>query len=364
LIQNLSKKDILGVCDSGLFNALSKSLSNTIQKDSSILEIMRGIRFHFQKYLKQILVLGGKEGDSKDFLFKSQRGLGHAYSRAKVKFNVHKADNMVIQSIATLDQLDKDVNTLAMRTREWYSWHFPELIKIVNDNILYARLARFIGDRSTLNEGSVGALKKITEDEEQALLIIRAAKGSMGYDVAEYDLKLMKRFADRVVQLAEMRIHLSAYLKKKMYDIAPNLSVLIGEVVGARLINHAGSLTSLAKYPASTVQILGAEKALFRALKTRSATPKYGLIFNCSFITRAKAKDKGRISRYLANKCSIASRIDAFSDSSTTKFGESLCQQVEDRLKYLEGNDPNYVPEKNIDVMKRVIEALKKEGKK
>merc|ERR1712106_577332 len=110
-----------------------------------------------------------------------------------------------------------------------------------------------------------------------------------------------------------MRKTLHEYLRAKMSNVAPNLSALIGEVVGARLISHAGSLTNLAKYPASTVQILGAEKALFRALKTKGNTPKYGLIFHSTFIGRAAAKNKVRISRYLANKCSIACRIDNFS---------------------------------------------------
>lgn len=112
-----------------------------------------------------------------------------------------------------------------------------------------------------------------------------------------------------------------------MTDIAPNLSSLIGDVVGARLINHAGSLTTLAKYPASTIQILGAEKALFRALKTRGNTPKYGLIFNSSFIGRAKAKDKGRISRYLANKAAIAARIDAFTGALLVRPSPSFREQ-------------------------------------
>jgi len=143
-----------------------------------------------------------------------------------------------------------------------------------------------------------------------------------------------------------------------MVDIAPNLTTLVGDIVGARLINHAGSLTTLAKYPASTIQILGAEKALFRALKNRGNTPKYGLIFNSTFIGRAKTKDKGRISRFLANKCAIASRIDAFADFSTPKFGESLRQQVEDRLTFYETGD---APAKNIDVMHKVIEEVEQE---
>merc|ERR1712142_905688 len=120
-----------------------------------------------------------------------------------------------------------------------------------------------------------------------------------------------------------------------------------------------GSLTNLAKYPASTVQILGAEKALFRALKTKGNTPKYGLIFHSSFIARAGAKNKGRISRYLANKCSIASRVDCFSDASTKLFGEKLKEQVEDRLKFYDSGD---LPKKNVDAMKEAIEAVKAEA--
>merc|ERR1712241_1249984 len=141
--------------------------------------------------------------------------------------------------------------------------------------------------------------------------------------------------------------------------VAPNLAVLIGDTVGARLISHAGSLTNLAKCPASTVQILGAEKALFRALKTKGNTPKYGLIFHSSFIGRAGAKNKGRISRYLANKCSIASRIDCFSENSTKLFGEKLKEQVEDRLKFYDSGD---LPKKNVDAMKEAIEAVKAEN--
>merc|ERR1712190_406843 len=137
------------------------------------------------------------------------------------------------------------------------------------------------------------------------------------------DMQNIDVFAGEVVKLAMMRKTLHDYLRSKMSVVAPNLAVLIGEIIGARLISHAGSLTNLAKYPASTVQILGAEKALFRALKTKGNTPKYGLIFHSPFLGRAVQKNKGRISRYLANKCSIASRIDCFSDESTPSSGKS-----------------------------------------
>merc|ERR1712119_71201 len=183
----------------------------------------------------------------------------------------------------------------------------------------------------------------------------------MGQDIVEMDMGNIDHFAHEVVKLAAMRSSLHAYLKAKMDLVAPNLAALIGEIIGARLISHAGSLTNLAKYPASTVQILGAEKALFRALKTKGNTPKYGLIFHSSFIGRAGAKNKGRISRYLANKCSIASRIDAFSDESTTVFGSKLKEQVEDRLKFYETGD---LPRKNVDVMAEAVEEAAEEIKK
>merc|ERR1711937_811013 len=185
--------------------------------------------------------------------------------------------------------------------------------------------------------------------------------GSMGQDIVEMDMQNIDRFAREVVNLALMRKTLNEYLKAKLDVVAPNLAALIGEIIGARLISHAGSLTNLAKYPASTVQILGAEKALFRALKTKGNTPKYGLIFHSTFIGRAQAKNKGRISRYLANKCSIASRIDCFSDEATSIFGEKLRDQMEQRLAFLaEGT----TPQKNIEAMQEAIKQVAKARKK
>jgi RNA processing factor Prp31 len=128
----------------------------------------------------------------------------------------------------------------------------------------------------------------------------------MGMDISPIDLINIECFASRVIKLAEYRKGLVVYLQTKMNGVAPNLTSLLGETVAARLISHAGSLTNLAKFPASTVQILGAEKALFRALKTRGKTPKYGLLFHSTFIGRAGSVHKGRISRFLANKCTIA----------------------------------------------------------
>ncbi|POI19181.1 hypothetical protein CIB84_017077, partial [Bambusicola thoracicus] len=262
------------------------------------------IRLHFHALVRGLTAQSAS---------KAQLGLGHSYSRAKVKFNVNRVDNMIIQSISLLDQLDKDINTFSMRVREWYGYHFPELIKIVSENYTYCRLAKFIGNRKELSEESLEGLEEIVMDGAKAQAILEASRSSMGMDISPIDLINIESFSSRVISLSEYRKGLQEYLRSKMSQVAPSLSALIGEVVGARLISHAGSLTNLAKYPASTVQILGAEKALFRALKTRGNTPKYGLIFHSTFIGRAAVKNKGRISRYLANKCTIASRIDCFS---------------------------------------------------
>merc|ERR1712098_423150 len=198
----------------------------------------------------------------------------------------------------------------------------------------------------------------ILMDSSRAQAVIDASKSSMGMDISPVDLLNIDMFASRVIGISDYRKELSNYLRSKMSVVAPNLATLIGDTVGARLISHAGSLTNLAKCPASTVQILGAEKALFRALKTRGNTPKYGLIFHSSFIGRAGAKNKGRISRYLANKCSIASRIDAFSEDSTTVFGSKLKEQVEDRLKFYETGD---LPRKNVELMAEAVEEAAEE---
>jgi len=342
-------KVILGVGDKNLAGSIKASFSGidceTPETSELAGDLLRGLRLHAEKLLK-----GLQTGD----ISRAQLGLGHAYSRAKVKFSVQKNDNHIIQAIATIDHLDKAVNTFSMRVREWYGWHFPELVRIVSDNQQYAKCALFIGDKKSLTEESLHDLAAIVEDDETvARAIIEAARISMGQDLTENDMENVMLFAKRTSELAAYRKTLGSYLVAKMGIVAPNLAALIGETVGARLISHAGSLTNLAKYPASTVQILGAEKALFRALKTKGNTPKYGLIYHSSFIGRAGAKNKGRISRFLANKASIASRIDNFSMQPTRRFGEALRSQVEERLRFY---DEGVNPTKNADAMTRAMD--------
>jgi len=358
LESNISKKSKIqiGVVDASLATAISEGMEQrkrviSCRSDDTIREIIRGIRMHFSKLVK---------GLDAGALEHAQLGLGHSYSRSKVKFNPARSDNMIIQSIALLDQMDKDLNTFAMRVREWYSWHFPELKDIVKDMHMYARCAAYIQNKKSLcsaegEEEKKKGLEEILGDEELVQSVISAARTSMGMDCNVVDMLNIVNFSQRMVKLAQYRKELANYLSDKMSLVAPNLKAILGDVVAARLISKAGSLTNLAKAPASTVQILGAEKALFRALKTKTNTPKYGLIYHSTFIGRAAAKNKGRISRYLANKCSIATRIDSFSDEPTNAYGVKLRDQIEERLQFYETGAK---PRKNIDVMEEVAKSL------
>ena len=344
-------KVVLAVSDKKLAGEISSIFPGvqceSVDSSPVAAALLRGIRVHTAKLVKDL-----REGD----INRAQLGLGHAYSRSKVKFNVHKNDNHIIQGIATLDALDKGVNQGAMRVREWYGWHFPELVKIVSDNGTYAKLVLAVGNKKSLTDDSVDDLANLLDqDKDKAEAIVNAAKMSMGQDITEEDLVVVLDLANNVSKMAEYRRILAESLDKKMGSVAPNLQVVLGTAVAARLISHAGSLTNLAKYPASTLQILGAEKALFRALKTKSATPKYGLLYQSSFIGRAGPKVKGRISRYLANKCSIASRIDSFSEEPTNRFGQALRDQVEQRLQFYATGAK---PVKNIDAMDAAMKKV------
>lgn len=242
---------------------------------------------------------------------------------------------MIVQAIGLLDDLDKELNTYAMRVREWYGWHFPELTKIIQDNIQYARAVKLMGDRVN---AAVLDFSEILSEEVEAE-VKEASVISMGTEIGELDLANIRELCDQVLSLSEYRAQLYDYLKSRMNTIAPNLTAMVGELVGARLIAHGGSLLNLAKQPGSTVQILGAEKALFRALKTKHATPKYGLIYHASLIGQAAAKFKGKISRSLAAKTALAIRCDALGDGQDNTMGLENRAKLEARLRNLEGKE-------------------------
>jgi len=314
----------LAVADAKLGNAIKSKLDLDCLHDSGVAELMRCIRSQISG-----LVTGLEDKD----MTAMSLGLAHSLSRYKLKFSPDKIDTMIVQAVSLLDDLDKELNNYIMRTREWYGWHFPEMGKIITDNLAYVRTVQEMGTRDNAKNSD---LSDILPDDIEAR-VKEAAEISMGTEISENDILNIKQLCNQVVEIQEYRGQLYDYLKNRMVAIAPNLTILVGELVGARLISHAGSLVNLAKHPASTVQILGAEKALFKALKTKHDTPKYGLIYHAQVVGQASTKLKGKASRMLAAKAALACRFDALCEESSSDLGLEHRAKVEARIRMLEG---------------------------
>lgn len=352
LLQDLKdeSKAQLAVCDPKLANSIAQipGLSLKPISDSSTQDVYRAIREHMTSLVPDLIPA---EMDS------TRLGLAHSLSRHKLKFSPDKVDTMIIQSIASLDVLDKQLNTYAMRVKEWYGWHFPELAKILNDNLAFSRVVLKMGFRTNARDTDLSGI--LPEEIEAA--VKAAAEISMGTEITDEDLEATSALAEQVVDLTEHRQNLGNYLSARMQALAPNLTALVGELVGARLIAHAGSLMNLAKSPGSTIQILGAEKALFRALKTKHDTPKYGLIYHASLIGQATGKNKGKIARMLAAKSALGLRVDALStwgissedtsneptEEEKSQIGREARVGIERRLRALEGKPLKSLPNAN-----------------
>jgi len=316
------KEEQLIVSDPKLGGAIAKKLSIGVISDSTTQDLFRGIR-------EQLASLIAETGVDEKDLSTMALGLSHSLSRFKLKFSPDKVDTMIVQAIALLDDLDKEINIYAMRVKEWYGWHFPEMSKIISDNLAYAKVVKEMGFRTNAAATDFSAI--LPEDLEEVLKA--AAVISMGTEISATDLQHIHLLADQVISITNYRTELYEYLTNRMNAIAPNLTALVGELVGARLIAHAGSLMTLAKHPASTIQILGAEKALFRALKTKHDTPKYGLIFHASLVGQAPQKLKGKMARMVATKTALSVRIDALSDADTKSAPDAPIAGIENRAR-------------------------------
>lgn len=329
LEKNIVQKEIedeLMIADKKLGKTITEKLGITCKAGEKANELLRCIRFQMQSLLTGL--------DDQE-LKQMQLGLAHSISRYTLSFTSEKVDTMIIQAVSLLEDLDKELNNYAMRLREWYSWHFPEMSKIITDNSTYARAVILIGMRTNVKNLTIEQMAEVMP-EEIAEQVKEAAEISMGTEILQEDEAHLKTLSKSVVEISDYRANLAEYLKNRMAAVAPNLTVLIGELVAAKLIAHSGSLMSLAKQPASTIQILGAEKALFRALKTKKNTPKYGLIYNASVVGQADTKLKGKISRTLANKCALCVRYDALGEDSNGKLGTDARVFMEKRLKLLQ----------------------------
>ena len=263
-------------------------------------------------------------------------------TKLRVKGAVEKRDLIIAQAIQTLDDLDKTINLFMSRIREWYGIHFPELDRLLEKHETYARLVVELGSRDRF---SVEELEKAEIPKSKSEQIAKVAEASMGADLAETDLTQIQALCKDVLSLYKLRQNLESYLDTTMEEVAPNIKTMVGSLLGARLIAIAGGLSNLAKRPASTIQVLGAEKALFRSLKTGTRPPKHGIIFQHTLLHEAKRWQRGKIARALAGKLAIAARIDAFGGRYA---GEDLKADLEKRIEEIREKyaEPPPIPDK------------------
>ncbi|AFZ79489.1 nucleolar protein Nop5, putative [Theileria equi strain WA] len=335
LTKNIVKGDLreeVAISDKLLGVEVQNKLNIQVIYNPNTLEIVRGIRLYFHD-----LVSGLSEEDTNAMAL----SLSHSLTRFRLKFSPDKVDIMIVQAIGLLDDLDREINKFGMRLKEWYGWHFPELTKIVPDTLLYAKVVKLIGVRTNAKTSDLASILPTDLCSE----IHQAAEISMGSEIFPDDLESITELAVRLEELIEYRGNLEEYLKYRMNVLAPNLTYMVGELIGARLLSHAGSLMSLAKHPASTIQILGAEKALFRALKSKSSTPKYGLIYHASLVGQSTPKLKGKISRILAAKLALCIRVDALKENETPTVAIENKKYVENRLQILSSQGSNHIQE-------------------
>jgi nucleolar protein 56 len=248
-------------------------------------------------------------------------------AKMKVRKAVEKRDLLVVQAIQTIDDLDKTLNLFMSRIREWYGLHFPELDRLIDKHETYARLIVKIGRKDDFTAEN---LEKEGLPKAKAKQIAEIATASMGTDLNEGDMDQIQAMCKNTLELHDVRQSLEKYLGSVMDEVAPNTRELVGSLLGARLIALAGGITNLAKMPASTVQVLGAEKALFRSLRTGTRPPKHGIIFQHPFIHEAKRWQRGKVARALAGKLTIAARVDAFSGKYA---GDELKVDLEKRIE-------------------------------
>ncbi len=248
-------------------------------------------------------------------------------TRRKLRRAAEKRDLLAVQAIRAIDDIDKTINLFVARLREWYSLHFPELDDLVREHPDYVKIVLELGHRDRITEE---ALEKLGFSPGKAKKIAEAARKSMGADLSDFDLQQIQTLASIIHQLYTLRRELGEYIEAVMKEVAPNITALVGPLLGARLLSLAGGLENLARMPASTIQVLGAEKALFRALRTGGKPPKHGVIFQYPDIHRSPRWQRGKIARALASKLAIAAKVDYFSGR---YIGDKLKEELRKRIE-------------------------------
>ncbi len=333
LLDNLPKDAVITTANPDLRDALSAISPAPIEYRSNAPPIKWFLNIHDTHLVDRNTVKSIEE------IHHFRRQVGLTLARSAVSEASEEKDQSLKHAIDGVEEVDKSINVIAMRLREWYSLHFPMLNDIIEDHEQFASVVHVCGDRKNLTKENLS--KTIIPDSIKEKVL--SSSDTLGAIMSEFDLTVIQSLSTSVLNLYQQRRELESYVSAVMEKIAPNITSLVGPLVGARLISLAGSLKDLARKPSSTLQILGAEKALFRSLKTGADPPKHGVIYQVSEIHSAPYWQRGKIARALSGKLSIASRVDAYADSPSIT---DLREQFESRLAEIQRQNPDPPPPK------------------
>ncbi len=348
-------KDVLSTLKQKGFQEIvveDQKLAKNVQEQFDINTLVEKGSPIFKDFREKSLSIAKEEGiNNFQFILQS---VGLLQAQKKIKRASERRDKMVAQAIKAIDDIDQTLNLFSTRIREWYGLHFPELDKLENHET-YVGLVGALGPRHRF---LVSEIQKTTGmPSDKAKEIEGDVKDSIGAEMTEDDLKSLMEFASITNDLYKVRKESERYIEETMREVAPNVTAVAGALLGARIISIAGGLLELARLPASTVQVLGAEKALFRAIKTGSKPPKHGVIFQKPEIHNAKWWLRGKIARAISGKLTIAARVDAYAGEF---IGDELALDVQKRIQEIEKKYPS----PPIKEVKRKAKKKKKKKKK
>jgi len=279
-----------------------------------------------REQLSKIVVESGFMSSIEEFKIFQNR-VAFDLAREQMKMALSRVDLLLINAIHTFDELDRSINLFTNKIREWYGIHFPELDNLVSDHEIFLKMVAEIGERSNFTKSNLKSFEDRLKNTEKIEI---TALNSIGSNVSENDIQIISHIANKLLLFHELKELLEKYIENVMEQLAPNIKELVGAKLGSRIIASAGGLMKLAVKPSSTIQILGAEKALYRSIRTRSRPPKHGFIFQHPRVHGSPKRLRGKISRAIAGKMAIAARIDAYGGEFQ---GESLKKKLDNRIK-------------------------------
>lgn len=282
---------------------LAKELSSSIN-----IRAKREIESIFGEELEEFAIQKGfKDNEFRNFLQEFMIEL----TKLKMKSGLSK-DKLISQAVLFTEEVNKTMNMYYERLSEWYGFYYPEVIKQITHLEQFAKL---VGEKRD----------KVSKE-------LKIPEKSMGFDIEENDLAMIKQAGEELGADIKFKERLESYIESEMSKLAPNLAKIAGPILGAKLIEIAGSLENLAKMPASTIQILGAEKALFRHLRKGTKPPKHGILLQHQLMRKVGPKDRGKVARSLASKIAIAAKVDFYSKGKDLVWQE-INKELEERVK-------------------------------